>query len=291
MKRSCGVSTCFRSVVFFVLSIGCQQSLADDLTITPDKLGLPVGNERTSEPSAIRIYKTDDDGEPLKKQPAHYPFTIKADYKLKDNETPIRHYGVDLSSRSAQGQPSTPLEFKAGVYGIVTKAGGGDWGTISIRLADGSYIQFLHTSASYVKVGDLVAPDSKLGLTGKKGADEVHLHVQAFGKDWLPISPDGAFRAGQDRLASRAKVQPGPALDPYRPLITSRPKIVDGVVQVDGESTLWIVEIIGGSGQVQGVLGQFPTYSEAIKCSVAWSKANPDDLRLTREREVTLKNP
>jgi hypothetical protein len=31
-----------------------------------------------------------------------------------------------------------------------------------------------------------------------------------------------------------------------------------------------------------------PTYGDALHCSMAWSRSRPDDLRLTREREVPL---
>jgi hypothetical protein len=49
-----------------------------------------------------------------------------------------------------------------------------------------------------------------------------------------------------------------------------------------------VVEFIGGGGKVQAVLGEFWSYDNAVACSRAWSEANPDDLRLTREREVKV---
>jgi hypothetical protein len=82
--------------------------------ITPERVGLPRGNTRTSEPFVVRIYKTDNLDQPLKPQPRGYPFTVKKDYKLKANEKPIVHKGVDLSSpasappnRSTSGLAST----------------------------------------------------------------------------------------------------------------------------------------------------------------------------------------
>ncbi len=66
-----------------------------------------------------------------------------------------------------------------------------------MQIQDGSLIQYLHTSASHVKVGDIVAPDTKLGVTGRTGAGVIHLHIQARTRGNDPISPDLAFRAGQ----------------------------------------------------------------------------------------------
>ena len=147
-----------------------QSNVSRDDRITPEQLGLPKGNTRTSEPFVIRIYKTDDGGQILKPQPSGYPFTITSDYTLKENEKPRVHEGVDLSSRPAPGQQPKPLDFRAGVHGVVVRAGGGPWGTITVQLADGSIIQYLHTTASHVKVGDIVAPDTALGVTGRTGS-------------------------------------------------------------------------------------------------------------------------
>ena len=146
-----------------------QSSNPTDDRITPERLGLPKGNIRTSEPFVTRIYKTDDGDQILKEQPEGYPFTIEGDYKLKENEKPRVHEGLDLSSRPGPGLPPRPLDFKAGVYGLVVKAGDGPWGTIAVQLRDGSVLQYLHTSANQVKVGDVVAPDTRLGTTGRKG--------------------------------------------------------------------------------------------------------------------------
>ena len=73
-------------VTFPPLAVRAQQPNAsrDDRT-TPEGLGLPSGNSRTSEPFITRIYKTDDGGEILKPQLKGYPFTIHEDYTLKEN--------------------------------------------------------------------------------------------------------------------------------------------------------------------------------------------------------------
>ncbi|MGE5755727.1 MAG: zinc-binding dehydrogenase [Planctomycetaceae bacterium] len=171
--------TCHRLVLVLGLTLPIsagtaharQSNVSRDDRITPERLGLPKGNTRTSEPFVIRIYKTDDGGQILKPQPSGYPFTITSDYTLKENEKPRVPEGVDLSSRPAPGQQPKPLDFRAGVHGVVVRAGGGPWGTIAVQLADGSIIQYLHTTASHV-----IATDEQdlvgeiLGLTGGKGA-------------------------------------------------------------------------------------------------------------------------
>lgn len=261
-----------------------------DERIMPEKLGFPKGSSRTSEPFVTRIYRTDEAGQILKKQPAGYPFTISSDYTLKKNEAPRVHEGVDISSRLATGQPPTPIDFKAGVYGVVVRAGGGDWGTIAVQLRDGSVIQYLHTTASHVKVGDVVAPDTPLGVTGRTGAGVIHLHVQAKDQHGNVISPDLAFRAGQKKLATPVKPEDGAGseFDPDQ-FFEVPPKIIDGVVNPKAQpASKWVVEVIGAGGRIDEVLGEFPTYRDASYCSLRWSEDHPDDLRLTREREVKV---
>jgi hypothetical protein len=48
--------------------------------------------------------------------------------------------------------------------------------------------------------------------------------------------------------------------------------------------TKWVVEVIGHGGRVDRVLGEYPTYRDALYGSLTWSRAHPKDLRLTRER-------
>jgi hypothetical protein len=60
-------------------SLGAQEANSSrDERITPETLGFPKGSARTSEPFVTRIYKTDEAGQILKKQPAGYPFTISS---------------------------------------------------------------------------------------------------------------------------------------------------------------------------------------------------------------------
>jgi murein DD-endopeptidase MepM/ murein hydrolase activator NlpD len=264
-----------------------QSDASSDDLITPERLGLPSGSIRNSEPFVTRIYQTDDNDHILTHQTGIYPFTITSDYTLKANEKPRVHEGVDISSRPTPGQPPSPLDFKAGINGVVVRAGGGHWGTIAVQQADGDVLQYLHTSASYVKVGDIVTPDTRLGKTGRTGAGIIHLHVQARDKHQHPISPDLVFRLGQKKLATPIKPgeDAGDDFDPDRfPVI--EPEVVNGVVHPYRPKTKWVSEVIGGGGKVQIVLGEFPTYPDAFHCSIAWSEAHPNDLRLTREREV-----
>jgi murein DD-endopeptidase MepM/ murein hydrolase activator NlpD len=266
-----------------------EQVASRDDRITPERLGLPKGSSRTSEPFVTRIYKTDDGGQILKKQPSGYPFTITGPYKLKGDEKPRVHEGVDLSSRPAPGQPPRPLDFRAGVHGVVVRAGGGDWGTIAVQLRDGSVLQYLHTTASHVKVGDIVSPETPLGVTGRTGAGAIHLHVQAKDKYGNALSPDLAFRIGQKRLSSPVEPEEdaGADFDPEQ-FVGIEPDVVDGVVRKAEPKTKWVSQVIGGGGKVVLVLGEFPTYTDASRCSLEWSEAHPDDLRLTREIEVKI---
>jgi hypothetical protein len=277
-------------LLFLASSRLCAQDVSRDTRIPPEQLGLPKGTKRTSEPFVTRIYKTDALGAILKKQPQGYPFTINKDYTLKEDEDFRTHQGVDFSSRPAPGERPTPLDFKAGVHGVVVKAGDGEWGTITVQIYDGTLIQYLHTLASHVKVGDVVGPDTLLGVTGRTGTGTIHLHIQAKDQNGNSISPDLAFRLGQSTLQS--KLKPDESLLDFDPEIYSpvKAKVVGRKVAatIQPESK-WIVEVIGEGGRADLVLGEFFDYQSASRCAVAWSESRPDDLRLTREREVTLK--
>jgi hypothetical protein len=176
-----------------------QESASRNDQITPEILGLSRGNVRTSQPFVVRRYKAnpDDPEKVAEQQPTGFVKTIEDGYKLAGDETFRVHEGVDFSSRPAPGMLPAPVEFKAGVYGRVIKAGGGTWNTITVQLADGSVVQYLHASKVIVAVGQQVSPDTVLGLTGKKGTTTIHLHVQARGKDGKSIHPDKAFASGQ----------------------------------------------------------------------------------------------
>ena len=283
-----------RSIPFVLtLVLTCSAAFAEDSSsdnrIKPEQLGLPKGATRTSEPFVTRIFKTDKGGSILKNQPSSYPFAISKDYELKDDEDSRTHLGVDFSSRPSSNEKPIPLDFEAGVYGIVVKAGDGPWGTITVQIHDGTLIQYLHTAASHVKVGDIVAPDSKLGVTGRTGTGAIHLHIQAKNKNGDAISPDLAFMTGQKKLLSKEKPDKDQfEFDPdaYSPV---KSKVVDRRVSaVAKPESKWVVEVIGMGGSVDLHLGEFLDYDSALYCSRLWSDAHPGDLRLTREREVKL---
>lgn len=115
--------------------------------------------------------------------------------------------------------------------------------------------------------------------------------MQAKDKNDNVISPDAAFLAGKRPLETKTQpdapdsVEFDPELlHPVKPRVEGR-KIF---VPVKPESK-WISEVIGGGGKVELVLGEFVTYQSAVCCSVKWSEARPDDLRLTSEKEVKLR--
>lgn len=287
-----------RTAILFVVATlaglanlpGAGNLASKDTRISAEKLGLPKENARTSEPFVTRIYKTDDIGRIQPKQPKGYPFTITSDYTLKEDEKARVHQGVDIQSRPSPKEPPKPLEFKAGVHGVVVRAGDGNYGVIAVQVWDGSVLEFLHTSLSYVKVGQVVDPSTALGLTGQKGASAIHLHVQAKSKFRTPLSPDLVFRIGQRKLMSTVKPEDKWAdFDPDE-ANAREPKVLDGnkVPANQLPETKWVVEVIGGGGKIDLVLGEFWTYSDASACALAWSHAHPDDLRLTREREVKV---
>jgi hypothetical protein len=276
------------AVLVTAAASGADNLASNDTRITAEKLGLPKSNTRTSEPFVTRIYKTDDAGTILDHQPDGFPFTIAQDYALRENEKARVHEGVDLQSRPSPNDKPTPMEFKAGVHGVVVRAGDGKVGMIAVQVWDGSVLEFLDTSLCRVKVNDIVGPDTVLGLTGKKRASAIHLHVQAKSKSHKPISPDLVFRVGQRKL--QTPVKPEDKWEDYDAEESSvfEPKVIDGkrVPASQLPETKWVVEVIGGGRVVQVVLGEFWTYSDASACSLAWGQANPNDLRLTREREV-----
>lgn len=148
----------------------------------------------------MRVYKKDPNNptKPLTNQPKDYPRTVPSDYKPQADEMVRPHRGIDFTSHDAKGKVAS-VEFKAGVYGTVVAPVGGSVGTVTVRLANGMTVQYLHTSERNVKIGDPVTPDTVLGKTGSTGAGAVHLHVQARDQKGNPINPEEAFHAGSER--------------------------------------------------------------------------------------------
>ena len=89
------------------------------------------------------------------------------------------HKGVDYSSSQR------PKDFTAGLYGKVVEPEESGYATIAVLPfnASGYTVQYLHTSAKYVAVGDIVQPWTIIGATGDTApptnpADGIHLHLQ-----------------------------------------------------------------------------------------------------------------
>lgn len=156
--------------------------------VSPTTFGLPVNNRVTSAYGTQRVYKTDDSGKILPKQPAGYPRRESTEYRARGNEKVKPHRGIDFQSRDAQGRPAR-MDFRAGVHGRVVEPIGGPMGTITVELKDGTRIQYLHTSQQNVRVGQDVAPETILGKTGATGANAIHLHVQARDRNGTFIDP------------------------------------------------------------------------------------------------------
>lgn len=190
----------FTAVLTLPLFAFAQVPPFDHKVITPEKLGLPANNARTSEPYE-RVYKTDDKGKILKEQPANedYPFRLTEGYKLKANEKTRWHEGVDMSTRVKGKNSSTAMDYKAGVNGEVIQPGGGTYNTIRIKLQDGSVLEYLHSSKVYVKKGEQVTPETVIAKSGSVGAGAIHIHIQAKDKDDNVMHPDKAFQIGEQK--------------------------------------------------------------------------------------------
>ena len=129
-----------------------------------------------------------------------------------------------------------------------------------------------------------------MGKTGAKGANAIHLHIQARNKFGNLISPDLVFAAGAKKGKPSADFSAGEIdFDPEEKYSVT-PRFDNGLVCRDARpETKWVVEVIGEGGRIDATLGEFFDYQSASYCSLKWSQARPNDLRLTREREVKLR--
>jgi hypothetical protein len=119
--------------------------------------------------------------------------TVPDDYVVNSetDEKVLWHLGVDFASRNERWL-DTRLPFTTPVGGLVQIRPDSQWKTISIQLANGDQLQFLHASEVYVKTGDRVQPGTMLGMTGSTGCDVIHLHVQAKDASGYYVHPDRA---------------------------------------------------------------------------------------------------
>jgi murein DD-endopeptidase MepM/ murein hydrolase activator NlpD len=81
------------------------------------------------------------------------------------------HKGVDFNYLGGRDLPlnkSNPA-IRSPVSGVIENAGQGDYGTISIRDANGYLHQVLHTHRRHVNVGDPVVAGQLIGTMGNTG--------------------------------------------------------------------------------------------------------------------------
>jgi murein DD-endopeptidase MepM/ murein hydrolase activator NlpD len=173
-------------------------------------LFLAAGNKRSSEPGAVRVYKKRPDGRLLKPQPKGYPKTIDTKTYQKSVDEELRtHEGFDITSRDSQGRPSRQ-DFKSGVYGKVVEIGASNsMGRIVVEVDERrNRVEYLHSSKSYVQVGDMVTPETRLGVTGDTGAGPgaIHLHVQARNAKSEALNPDEVVLYANKSPTSRKAV-------------------------------------------------------------------------------------
>jgi Peptidase family M23 len=127
------------------------------------------------------------------------------------------HRGVDFNY-NIPGQFGPNLinpALRSPVAGVVTQAGGGRYGTIAIRDADGFSHEILHSHSQHVSVGDPVAAGQFIGTMGNTGASSDpkkanHVHYQlrdpagrvidpsAFWDQQAPFDPNPAPPAHVD---------------------------------------------------------------------------------------------
>ena len=127
------------------------------------------------------------------------------------------HRGVDFNY-NVPGQFGPNLinpALRSPVAGVVTQAGGGRYGTIAIRDADGFSHEILHSHSQYVSVDDTVAADQFNGTMGNtvasshpKKANHVHSQLRdpagrvidpsAFWDQHAPFDPNPAPPAHVD---------------------------------------------------------------------------------------------
>ena len=101
--------------------------------------------------------------------------------RLKDGSWEFHKAGDFNYNVGPNGQTGINLahpELRSPVTGIVTRAGEGKYGTVSIRDANGLSHEILHTHSQHVAVGDPVIAGQIIGTMGNTGASDQHLHYQ-----------------------------------------------------------------------------------------------------------------
>jgi len=133
------------------------------------------------------------------------------------------HYGVDVSS--IQGGAGTDAHIYASGHGTVLAAGRDSrlGGAVAVLYPDalnhatgdvrGLVARYMHLTSVSVKAGDAVAPGDELGVEGKEGTSDYHLHLE-FDTDtnpafatWSPQVKSGNFwKKGTDTTVNPSHV-------------------------------------------------------------------------------------
>ncbi len=243
-------TTMIRVLLWFVIAllvIGPEVVAQTSPDTVPADVFLPAGNLRKSEPGVERVYKTDDQGRilPPDKQPSGYPRTVDPDSYVKmPGEQLRRHDGTDYSSRDRSGQ-SVPQDFQAGVYGTVIDVRPG---IIKIEIdAIKNRVEYLHNSRAYVKKGDEINPQTRLGETGNINPETgkvvtnmaIHLHVQAKSKNGSPLNPDQVVTYARKPLNERRDVQFFAPMGAKKPIPSFSASDYDGPKDGDFYYEVW----------------------------------------------------
>lgn len=122
---------------------------------------------------------------------------ITSAYGVIRDEGTSPHRGVDFNYPVGRtGINLTNPALRAPVDGIVTNAGEGRYGTISIRDANGFSHEILHTHSRHVSVGDPVVAGQLIGTMGNTGVDfknpkegANHVHYQLRDPSGHAINP------------------------------------------------------------------------------------------------------
>lgn len=120
---------------------------------------------------------------------AYIPPNITSPYGATDRPkgSSNPHGGVDFNyfgGRDSRFNKSNPA-IRSPVSGVIENAGQGDYGTITIRDANGFLHQILHTHSRHVAVGDPVVAGQLIGTMGNMGVKapgveygDPHVHYQ-----------------------------------------------------------------------------------------------------------------
>src|SRR6266849_9900253 len=117
-------------------------------------------------------------------------------------------FNYDVGRDGQKGINLTHPALRSPVSGIVTRAGGDEYGTIAIRDANGFSHEILHTQARHVAVGDPIAAGALIGTMGKTGADAHHVHYQLRDPSGKPIDPSAFWN-------QQGPMDPNPAPPAY----------------------------------------------------------------------------